>query len=117
MPKPKTGPFFYYETVVFYRDAPEHLIDKFESLLDEGDEPGAKTLIQQWFDSRHAQTVTAGKKTKYTEEPPQIGDMVVVMTTGNYARLIATSDDKELALVKEQFGAYVVPYDKLIRAR
>lgn len=107
-----------YETIVFYRHAPEDLVENFESLLDAGKERDAKKVIQGWFDSYYTKQVTAKKPpTDYTKEPPQVGDMVIIIPTGRYARVMSISDDGALCVVKEQLGAYVVPYNKIIRIR
>lgn len=116
MPNPQTGSMFYYETVIFYQNASDEWIERFEELLDEGKEFEAHDLIQTFLNKHFSEKV--GKKRKeYSQEPPEIGDMVLVTSTRRYARLLAISDDQKLCLVKEVYGAYVVPFDKVIRVR
>jgi hypothetical protein len=118
MPNQQTGSLFFYETVVFYQKAPDEWINQFESLLDEDRVEEAHNLVQKFFDEEFSkQSIVGKKRSEYTQEPPEPGDMVIYVPTRRHVRLLSISDDKQLCLVKEMLGAYVVPFDKVVRVR
>lgn len=99
--------------VQFYETARECDLEEYEARLDQDDVDGARKVLSQVL---HSETqVTAGRD--YLEEPPQRGDMVFVQTTGRYSRLLAISDDRKKAIVKDWLGAYVVNYQDLRRVQ
>lgn len=104
-------------TARFYQAAPDELLDKFEDALDGDDIVLASAIRDEFLSLQEFPERTAKKPPTYLEDDPQVGDMVFVNTCNRHARLLAISDDKKKALVKEQFGAYVVDYDKLRRVR
>jgi hypothetical protein len=107
-------------TARFYQIAPSELLDRFEDALDNDDTVLASAIREEFLsqaDSPTEITKTAKEDPAYLSEDPEVGDMVFISLSNRHARLIAVSDDKKLALVKEQFGAYTVPYDKLRRVR
>jgi len=114
MPNSPSEPLFFHETIIFYKQASDTWIERFESLLDDGKEKEAYSLMQRFF---NMQSKVAKKRPEYIKEPPEIGDMVMFIPTRRYVRLMSKSDDGKLSLVKEQMGAYVVPSDKLVRVR
>ena len=108
-------------TARFYQTAPSDFLDRFEDALDADDTVLANAIRDEFLaqaDAPLAETKTAKiNDPNYLSEDPEVGDMVFVMTLNHHARLLAISDDKKLALVKEQFGAYTVPYERLRRVR
>ncbi len=105
------------KTANFYQMASDQQIEEFETALD-NDNTALATSIVENFQPTAATTVEAKVKTPdYLDSPPDIGDMVIVVNSGHMARLIAISDDKELALVKEEWGAFPTPYQNLKRVR
>ena len=104
-------------TARFYQTAPDELLDRFEDALDNDDTVLASAIRDEFLDQQDFPDRTAKKPPTYLEENPKVGDMVFVNTCNRHARLLAISDDGKKALVKEQFGAYVVDYDKLRRVR
>lgn len=107
-------------TARFYQTAPSDVLDRFEDALDNDDEVLARAIRDEFLhqaDASPSLTKTAKDDPAYLSEEPKVGDMVFVSLTNRMARLIAISDDQQLALVKEQMGAYTVPFDKLRRVR
>lgn len=107
-------------TAQFYQTAPSELLDRFEDALDNDDRVLASAIRDEFLtqsDSPPATTKTAKDDPFYLSEEPEVGDMVFVSLSNRHARLLAISDDRKLALVKEQFGCYTVPFDKLRRVR
>lgn len=107
-------------TARFYQTAPSELLDRFEDALDEDDDVLARAIRDEFLhqaDNPPVTNKTAKDDPHYLTEEPEVGDMVFVNTLNRHARLIAISDDKKLALVKEMYGAYTVPYEKLRRVR
>lgn len=116
------------ETVDFYETAPDSLLDEYEAALDDDDVDKATTLRRRFLSAAHSPpqfpppqapplTRRAARPLSYTEYPPVPGDMVYTSVNGHYARLLSVSSDKELAVVKEWTGAYVVPYTSCKRTR
>ena len=107
-------------TVRFYQSASDELLDCFEDALD-NDDPVLAEAIRDEFLTQAAtpETTKTGKidEHAYLSEDPQVGDMCFLNTCNRHVRLIAISDDRKLALVKEQFGVYTAPFDKLRRVR
>jgi hypothetical protein len=107
-------------TARFYQIAPSELLDKFEDALDADDVVLASAIREEFLtqaDSPIEITKTAKNDPAFLSEDPEVGDMVFISLSNRHARLIAISDDRKIALVKEMFGAYTVPYDKLRRVR
>jgi hypothetical protein len=107
-------------TARFYQTAPSSLLDRFEDALDADDTVLANAIRDAFLteaDSPQETVKTAKDDPSYLSEDPEVGDMVFVSLSNRHARLIAVSDDRKLALVKEQFGAYTVPYETLRRVR
>ena len=107
------------KTVNFYRHASEQQIEAFEDALDIDDTKRAHEIIENFQASDKLSFEIEGKikAPEYLESPPEVGDMVVQTSTGHMVRLIAISDDKELALVKEEWGAHPAQYADLRRVR
>ena len=107
-------------TVRFYQSASDELLDCFEDALD-NDDPVLAEAIRDEFLTQAAtpETTKTGKidEHAYLSEDPQVGDLVFNNLTNRNCRLLAISDDRKIALVKEIWGAYVVAYDKLRRVR
>lgn len=108
-------------TARFYQTAPSDFLDRFEDALDADDTVLANAIRDEFLaqaDAPLPETVKVAKDDpEYLREEPEVGDMVFVMTLNRHARLIAVSDDKKMALVKEQLGCYTVPYERLRRVR
>jgi len=107
------------KTANFYRMASDQQIEEFETALDEDNTKRAHEIIEN-FRPGIATTIEIEAKVKapeYLDSPPEIGDMVIQTSTGHMVRLIAISDDKELALVKEEWGAHPAQYADLRRVR
>lgn len=103
----------------FYQLASEDELEEYEAALENGDSRRAMEIVEKFFRSDYPQSfeVEAKKAPGYLELPPEPGDMVVVLNTNHYARLVAVSDDREIALVKEEFGAYPTPFSNIRRTR
>lgn len=99
----------------FYEIASESALDEYEAHLDGEDCLGALRVLDSVM-SPELQIVASNSQ-DYLSEPPQRGDMVFIQNSGRFAKLLAISDDGEKALVKEQLGAYVVPFADLRRIR
>lgn len=108
-------------TARFYQIAPSELLDSFEDALDNDDVVLANVIREEFLTQADVPPAaiekTANDDPAYLSEDPEIGDMVFITISNHHARLIAISDDRKLALVKEMYGAYVVHYDKLRRVR
>lgn len=116
------------ETVDFYETAPESLLDDYEAALDDDNVAKATTLRRRFLSAIQGPPQipphqspplhrTAAHPLSYTEYPPVPGDMIYTSVRGRYGRLLSVSSDKELAVVKEWTGAYVVPYSSCKRTR
>lgn len=108
-----------FRTARFYQTASEEEIDQFESALDQGDNLRALEIVKSHTAKSYPLSfdLAANKEPNYLDESPEVGDMVFVTSSNHYARLISISDDHEIALVKEEWGAYTVPYASLRRVR
>ncbi|SRR6266705_2788282 len=105
------------KTANFYRTASDQQIEEFETALDNDNTALATSLVENF---QPIETTTVEAKIKapdYLDLPPEVGDMVIQVSTGHMVRLIAISDDKELALVKEEWGAHPAQYADLRRVR
>lgn len=103
----------------FYDVASPEEMDAFERGLDEETEESraaALRVVDSVLLSSETQRVAA-KDPTYLEQPPEVGDMVFLIPTSRYVRLLAVSDDRELALVKEQMGCYPIPFRDIRRVR
>lgn len=103
----------------FYVVASEEEMDDYERKLDEETEESraaALRVVDSVLLSSETQRVAA-KEPTYLELQPETGDMVFVIPTSRYVRLLAISDDRELALVKEQMGCYTIPFRDIRRVR
>jgi hypothetical protein len=107
----------FFQTARFYQLASDKDIAKYETSLDRDDHVQARKIVENFFWSASPVDVTAKKQPDYLELPPEPGDVVLVLDTNHYARLLAISDDKEFALVKEEWGAYPTRYKNLRRTR
>jgi hypothetical protein len=107
------------KTARFYQIAPSDILDRFEDALDNDDLVLASAIREEFLVQTDAPltTKTARDDPKYLSEDPEVGDMCFLSTCNRHVRLIAISDDKKKAVVKEQFGAYVADYDNLRRVR
>lgn len=99
----------------FYQVASESALEEYEAHLDRDDRLGALRVLDSVLNP--TLQVVAAKDQDYLSSPPERGDMVFIQSSGRFAKLLAVSDDGEKALVKEQMGAYVVPFSDLRRIR
>jgi len=106
-------------TALFYKLASEEKIQQYENALDDND-PKTACMIRDEFlfgavSEEEYATTTPTEKTAHEQSPSpiRVGDMVYVIPTRRFVRVISISDDYQMAVVKEQFGAYAVPVAKL----
>ena len=102
-------------TARFYQLAEDEVLDSFEDALDADDRVLAFAIRDEVL-LRGEQRVAKMAPT-YLSEEPEVGDMVFVHPTSRHARLIAISNDRKMAIVKEQYGSYTVQYKDLRRVR
>lgn len=115
---------------MLYKYAPSTVLEAYESALDRNDDKTAEQIIRIFAKllgakssspSRTkdkkvaAETFFRPSRPPADDQKPKVGDMVVCMATGRRARLIHIEGD--LAVVKEQFGSYFVPYDTLYKTK
>lgn len=101
-------------TARFYTEAPDDVLDRFEEALDH-DDPSTATAIRDEFLA--TLRTAARREPEYLEEPAQPGDMVFLLTNNSVARLLAVSPDNEWAIVKQEYGAFPILYEKVRRIR
>lgn len=110
-----------FKTARFYQLASLEDIEEYEAALDTGDNRRALEIVDNFFRSGYPQLFSLEAERRkdpgYLELPPEPGDMVLVVNTNHYARLISISDDREWALVKEQWGVYPTQFSNLRRVR
>lgn len=109
-----------FRTARFYQIASDEDLEEFEAKLDAGDSVGASELVTRFFREACPQPafeVQAKKEPGYLEEPPKVGDVVLIVSTGHYAKLLAISDDQEIALVREEWGSFPTKFDNIRRVR
>lgn len=107
-------------TARFYQIASDDLLDSFEDALDADDRTLAFAIrdeVLQGYLGEPNMSRRALSNPTYLSEEPEVGDMVFVNPSSRHARLIAVSNDRKMALVKEQFGCYTVAYADLRRVR
>lgn len=109
----------FFKTARFYQVAPEEVLDQFENAMDDGDCRSAERIMNDYLGRNDNPFLyhMAKREPDYLAGDPEVGDLVYIMKTGRYARLITVSKDKQIALVKEMLGVYTVPYETLRRVR
>lgn len=109
-----------FKTARFYQIASDEEIERFEEALDEGDYKTALAVVHSFHDLGYPTKpfdLEAKREPDFLELPPEVGDMVLIVNTNHYARLLAISDDRELVLVKEEWGAYPTKFENIRRIR
>jgi len=109
-----------FKTARFYQIASEEEIERFEEALDANDYKAALAIVESFHNQGYPPKpfdLEAKRQPDYLELPPEVGDMVLIVNTNHYARLLAISDDRELVLVKEEWGAYPTKYENIRRIR
>jgi len=105
-------------TALFYKLAPEEKIQQYENALDDNDHKTACMIREEFLfgavsEEEYARAATEKTANEQSHSGIQVGDMVYVVPTRRFVRVISISDDYQMAVVKEQFGAYAVPIAKL----
>lgn len=111
------SPFQIYASAVFHHHAPDALYREYVTAFDTGNIRRAHRLVTAFL--RLWKTVRGQKHAKSPSIPetprPKVGDVVFILATGRMARLIAVRG--EMAVVKDQFGSYYVPYAVVHKVR
>lgn len=107
-------------TARLYQIAPDEILDRFEDAMDYEDVVLASAIRDEFLSQSDAPQATiklAKDDPAYLEEDPEPGDMCFLSTCNRHVRLLAVSEDRKKAVIKDQVGCGVVDYDALRRVR